>query len=514
MAENKKLIEAQHPEYQKRSGLWAFYRAAYKGGLEFARQAVPAYVYGSQWEAPHDYERRLKSLPAPNYSGSVVDIRAQYITSQMPGIEGADFIEQYKADLDGEGNGLEYIVRELAKLTATLGTYYVLVDKTPGENVKTRYDEMAQGIRPRMVLLDPSAVPMWQTVNGVYEWALIQQPEPDQVLSDDLKLSDDPNAARWLLWHRDFIVSMDKEGKEIPGSRGENPLKGSDGRGVVPLTRFNFADSIDGGVLGVGMLEGIATTEGALLEAWAQLQTIMSGARGQLIMPRGAVKKEPITDKATGKIVGSRYTTAPGEIIEIDEDASILPTYLAPDLSGIPALLDVIGELHYEIMRLACLTRNSASERTVVAQSGVSKAYDFKSTGMALAEQGAMLGNALEVVLGHWAQWEGADPSGISVEFPKNYDTDTADDHLSRFERLQRAGSPAKVRGEVLSLYVRKEFVGKREAEINKLAEGVVKLYNRMGEDDPKTDAESMTAAQYEGTEPDPPMTGGPAAFG
>jgi hypothetical protein len=162
-----------HNEYLNHYKRWQFLFRSYLGGYEYRLgQYLTKYVY----ESDNEYVKRLAATPLENHVKAITHIYNSYLFRNEPKRNFANLsnypeMDMIMEDADLEGRTFDSFMRDVNIMSTVYGHCLVMVEK-PKSNVRTRAQELEQGIRPYLNIYTPPNILDWRFArqeSGLYE---------------------------------------------------------------------------------------------------------------------------------------------------------------------------------------------------------------------------------------------------------------------------------------------------------------------------------------------------------
>lgn len=302
--------------------------------------------------------------------------------------------ESFRGDVDGNGGGLEAVMKRAALQAKLHGAAFLVVDNVP-DQPGTLADALAARAMPYVGIVTPDRVYDF-VLDRLGGFTSFSYKEP---------VSGAEGTSKASLASRDFnIRTWTREGWILKGSDGKTIQEGEHSLGRVPVVRLypRRVEPLD--VLPKSEFLPIARTNLHLFNLCSWLSEILRNqAFSILVYPSRAARDLTIgTNNALG------YD---------GEKCSNAPAFIAPPADPAAMLTDQIDRLIQEIYRMA---RLSFQTGTSEASSGVAKAWDFEQTNQVLADFAANIGEAEADVVALFEAWTGASV-GYEVEYPRDF---------------------------------------------------------------------------------------------
>ncbi|MEZ5398292.1 MAG: hypothetical protein R2729_01405 [Bryobacteraceae bacterium] len=211
-------INAEHPDYMSRKGLWKQYRDLYTGG-EQLRVNAGNYLTRRQKEPLEVYGERLAKVYYENYVGSIIDWYVATLFRREPIViaEGEDrrgkaFLNEFTEDCDLRGSSITEFFRKVVQDAMVCGTSYVLADFPRVELMPETLAEEDRAGTGRAYLSHCTAEQLinWSTdCRGDFEWVVIRTEGIRKAAVED---QDWVHETRWLYYDRQEFRSYRQVG--------------------------------------------------------------------------------------------------------------------------------------------------------------------------------------------------------------------------------------------------------------------------------------------------------------
>ncbi len=419
---SKKLHESRSPEVMLREAEWARYDLAFLGGQAFAESAIIKHPR----ESETDYKKRLTEVYTIDFCRHIIMARQAYLFREPITIEMPDAaetaLEPYMDNIDLRGNPFNAFADSTSRDSMKSGSDIVLVDVTQiNQPVISRKEEVDAGIRPYLVSYSPSDVQNFAVDRfGALLWILFRNGMgPDRLNEMDFTgaiVEGEANTG-YTLWTRTYWAKLNKDGVKIED--GKHDL------GMVPVVNIPFV-RLNNLYFGLSLLRDIEPLNRRIIGQWALLQEILENQTfGQLCVedPKGGKDEH-----GNQKVVGTK------SVLYYNGQT---PSFIQPDASNASTVLDTIKATELAIEREAELQGSIALATPGVA-SGISMAYKFRPTNVALGRQAELLGAGLAQVLWIMALQlkVKADLTDFTVSFPADFGVTTSMELVDEYAKL------------------------------------------------------------------------------
>lgn len=392
----------KHKLYENNIDRWEYYYNSYFGGQDYQRSGYLRKYLAEENDGFNEYAKRLASTPLDNHCRSVVDTYTSFIWRDSPQREFGSLannpaLELFLKDADLEGRSYDAVMREATTLANVYGHVLLMLDK-PASEARTLAEELAEGIRPYLVVITPENIVDWEwerKPNGRYEITTLK-----------LKEFEDEDVTVYRIWERD-VVSV----YEVDENAGEMKLleQYPNQMGHIPATFLYGQRSHERGI-GISQIADIADVQKAIYNELSELeQVIRISNHPTLVMTDGV-------DASAGA----------GSVIVIEDtdiDPSLKPYMLQPSSQSIGSILQSIETKISMIDRMANLSSMRSTTRATA--SGVSLKIERELLNVKLAQVADNLEICEEQLLSHFGHFYGIDYDGV-IDYPDNFDmTDT-----------------------------------------------------------------------------------------
>lgn len=392
----------KHKLYENNIDRWEYYYNSYFGGQDYQRSGYLRKYLAEENDGFNEYAKRLATTPLDNHCRSVIDTYTSFIWRDTPQREFGSLannpaLELFLKDADLEGRSYDAVMREATTLANVYGHVLLMLDK-PASEATTLAQELAEGIRPYLVIITPENIVDWEwerKSNGRYEITMLK-----------LKEFEDEDMAVYRIWERD-VVSV----YEVDDNAGEMKLleQYPNQMGHIPATFLYGQRSHERG-MGVSQIADIADVQKAIYNELSELeQVIRISNHPTLVMTEGV-------DASAGA----------GAVIVIEDtdiDPSLKPYMLQPSSQSIGSILQSIETKIGMIDRMANLSSMRSTSRATA--SGVSLKIERELLNVKLAQIADNLEICEEQLLSHFGHFYGIEYDGV-IDYPDNFDmTDT-----------------------------------------------------------------------------------------
>jgi hypothetical protein len=303
------------------------------------------------------FTSRKAQVYYPNFPGVITDTYNGHIfkkpaerKTEDKGLN--DFYE--RTNIAGDIT-MHELMSEAHILSFSMGWCYAVVDKPQGEGVKSKLDEINQGIRPYAYLLTPLDIIDWAVDDyGNWLWLKIKE--------SYTKNKEDPFAThtvkyQYRVWTReDWTVYRitDNNKTAFIHEQGTHDL------GEVPVVPIYFKRNPDSTVQGISAIQEIAKMTRRLFNLLSELDDLMRQQVFSILTIQGNISKDDVAALGTSSIL--KYP--------ID---AVKPEFIAPPSSTTESYETRIENLLSMIMQMARLVYH-----------GVAKTVDTSTSGVAL----------------------------------------------------------------------------------------------------------------------------------
>ncbi|MFP5213066.1 MAG: DUF4055 domain-containing protein [Acidobacteriota bacterium] len=227
-------LDLKHPLFIEQEADYRLWRDLYLGGRHVEGRSC--YLPKHMLETKAQYEFRLRRAAYRNYAKPIIGVWVTHVWRKAPTREGLPAeLEAITADVDRNGESADRFFREVTRRACYQGVHFVLVDSPSfGEEIQTKADADAQGIRPYFVSIDPLDLIDWAIgEDGALEYVVIRESvEESAVPFQGHTITD-----QWRVWMRDRweVWRKGDKGEAFKYSEGVNQI------GVMPVVPFYFS---------------------------------------------------------------------------------------------------------------------------------------------------------------------------------------------------------------------------------------------------------------------------------
>lgn len=395
-------IVNKHEKYKKNIYRWKYYYDSYYGGQDYQTGQYLRKYLAEEDDGYNEYGKRLANTPLDNHCRSVIDTYTSFIWRETPQREFGSLaenpaLEMFLKDADLEGRSYDAVMREATTLANIYGHVLLMLDK-PASEANTLAEELAEGIRPYLVVITPDNILDWdweRKANGRYVVSYLK-----------IKEYEDEEKAIYRIWENDRVSVY-----EVDENEGEMSLieQYENQMGHIPATFLYGQRSHERG-MGISQIADIADVQKNIYNELSELeQVIRISNHPTLVMTEGV-------DASAGA----------GAVIVIEDtdvDPAFKPYMLQPSAQSIGSILQSIETKIGMIDRMANLSSMRSTSRATA--SGVSLKIERELLNVKLAQMADNLEICEEQLLGHFAHFYDLQFDGV-IDYPDNFDmTDT-----------------------------------------------------------------------------------------
>ena len=395
-------IVNKHEKYKKNIYRWKYYYDSYYGGQDYQTGQYLRKYMAEEDDGYNEYGKRLANTPLDNHCRSVIDTYTSFIWRETPQREFGSLsenpaLELFLKDADLEGRSYDAVMREATTLANIYGHVLLMLDK-PASEANTLAEELAEGIRPYLVVITPDNILDWdweRKANGRYVISYLK-----------IKEYEDEEKAIYRVWENDrvSVYEVDDENEMYNLiEQYENAM------GHIPATFLYGQRSHERG-MGISQIADIADVQKNIYNELSELeQVIRISNHPTLVMTEGV-------DASAGA----------GAVIVIEDtdvDPQLKPYMLQPSAQSIGSILQSIETKIGMIDRMANLSSMRSTSRATA--SGVSLKIERELLNVKLAQMADNLEICEEQLMKHFAHFYDLQFDGV-IDYPDNFDmTDT-----------------------------------------------------------------------------------------
>ena len=395
-------IVNKHEQYKKNIYRWKYYYDSYFGGADYQQGQYLRKYMSEEDDGYNEYGKRIMNTPLDNHCRSVIDTYTSFIWRQTPQREFGSLADNpalklFMKDADLEGRSFNAVMREATTLANVYGHVLLMLDK-PASEAATLAEELAEGIRPYLVVITPENIVDWEWErqrNGRYTVSYLK-----------IKEYEDDEKCMYRVWEND-VVSV----YEVDEDNAEYQLveQYPNTMGHIPATFLYGQRSHERGI-GISQIADIADVQKNIYNELSELeQVIRISNHPTLVMTEGV-------DASAG--AGSVIV-----IEDTDVDPSLKPYLLQPSSQSIASIIQSIETKVSMIDRMANLSsmRNTSN----ATASGISLKVERELLNVKLAQIADNLEICEEQLFKHFAHFYDVDYDGMT-DYPDDFDmTDT-----------------------------------------------------------------------------------------
>ena len=391
-------IVNKHEQYKKNIYRWKYYYDSYFGGADYQQGQYLRKYMAEEDDGYNEYGKRLMNTPLDNHCRSVVDTYTSFIWRQTPQREFGALSENpalklFLKDADLEGRSFDAVMREATTLANVYGHVLLMLDK-PASEAATLAEELAEGIRPYLVVITPDNIVDWEWErqrNGRYQISMLK-----------IKEYEDEEKCVYRVWERDIVTvyEVDEDNSDMTViEQYENQM------GHIPASFLYGQRSHERGI-GISQIADIADVQKAIYNELSELeQVIRISNHPTLVMTEGV-------DASAG--AGSVIV-----IEDTDTDPSLKPYMLQPSSQSIGSIIESVGTKIDMIDRMANLSSMRSTSRATA--SGISLKVERELLNVKLAQIADNLEICEEHIFKHFGHFYDVDYDGV-IDYPDNFD--------------------------------------------------------------------------------------------
>ena len=392
---------------------WEYLYQSYMGGQEYKDGS---YLTRYQLETAAEYQARIYSTPLDNHCASVVQVYNSFLFREEPdrefgSLDNSPAVLDFLKDADLDGRSLNSFMKDVATWASVFGHCWILIAK-PNVGAITLADELAQGVRPYLNLMNPLAVTDWHYTRnrvGQYELDYFKYIE---------EFTDSAQTIR--IWTADTIrtIVVDTKRQQI-----QEDYTVANGLGYIPaVCAYNMRSNMRG--IGVSDITDIADSQRMIYNINSEMeQSIRIDSHPSLV-------KTPETQAGIGA----------GSIIQIPDnlDPGLKPYILDYNGAEISAMLDVKRNLVEVIDKMANTGAIRATESRTL--SGVAMQTEVQLLGAKLSEKADSLELAEEQIWQIFADYQGTEWSG-HVEYPGSFNIRDVENNMQTLKTAKETAT-------------------------------------------------------------------------
>lgn len=391
-------IVNKHEQYKKNIYRWKYYYDSYFGGADYQQGQYLRKYMAEEDDGYNEYGKRIMNTPLDNHCRSVIDTYTSFIWRQTPQREFGSLADNpalklFMKDADLEGRSFNAVMREATTLANVYGHVLLMLDK-PASEAATLAEELAEGIRPYLVVITPENIVDWEWErqrNGRYTVSYLK-----------IKEYEDDEKCVYRVWENDVVsvYEVDEDDSEYKLiEQYDNQM------GHIPATFLYGQRSHERGI-GISQIADIADVQKNIYNELSELeQVIRISNHPTLVMTEGV-------DASAG--AGSVIV-----IEDTDVDPSLRPYLLQPSSQSIASIIQSIETKVSMIDRMANLSsmRNTSN----ATASGISLKVERELLNVKLAQIADNLEICEEQLFKHFAHFYDVEYDGMS-DYPDDFD--------------------------------------------------------------------------------------------
>jgi len=416
MTYTKDSLEEQHEMYKSLASKWAFYMDSYKGGHAYKSKN---YLTRYTFESNNQYKSRVEQTPLDNHCASIVQIYTSFLFAEAPTrqfgkLQNDPVLADFLEDADREGRSWDNFMKQASILASVFGHAWIIVDR-PSLEVTTRQEELDNGIRPYVSVINPLNVLDWQYTrfdNGTTELTY-------------LKVAEGKNHYKCYYTDRTDTVIISEDGNTVDVQSVPNPYNK-----ITAVPVYTQRDYTPG--VGISDIADIADMQRAIFDENSEIEQIIR------LSSHPSLVKTASTEAGAGA----------GAIIQIDEDMDpgLKPYLLQPNSQSLDSIRAAIADKVESINRMS----NVGAIRTVETKSmsGVAMETEFRLLNARLAEKADNLELAEEQVWQLIAMMSNTTWDGV-IKYPDSFNAHDTENDLSVLEKALALTTNPKLREKI-----------------------------------------------------------------
>jgi len=372
-----------------------FFNDSYKGGQAYRDGR---YLKKHRVESSESYNERLKVASFRNFCAPIVDIYTAYLYRDEPTREFGSIekeVQLFLENADLEDRSWNKVVRELSKQASKYGMMGAIIDKPQGE-VRTKADEVAQGMRPYIVPYSPM-----QFINYKYERINGEPVLTELILLEE---SDDCEIKKYRIWYRDkWELWEDSTSKA--GGKSEITMidNGVNNLGDIPFVLIKNRDMFKR-MQGLSDIEDIVDINRRIYN--------MDGSADETIERTGY----PFLELPRSSVDEGKTQIGTGNLIVRDDDEEKGAEWKEPPHTSLPKILEWREAAIEDIREMARTGKISGTQ----IESGIALELRFQQLNALLSEKAANMEHAENEVFRLFALWEGKTWDG-KITYPRKF---------------------------------------------------------------------------------------------
>lgn len=397
-------IVNKHELYKKNIYRWKYYYDSYYGGQDYQQGQYLRKYMAEEDDGYNEYGKRLMNTPLDNHCRSVVDTYTSFVWRETPQREFGSLannpaLELFLKDADLEGRSFNAVMREATTLANVYGHVLLMLDK-PASEATTLAEELAQGIRPYLVVITPENIVDWsweRQANGRYDVNYLK-----------IKEYEDAEKEIYRVWENDRVsvyeVETESEIHKLVEQYDNTMMH-------IPAVFLYGQRSHERGI-GISQIADIADIQKSIYNELSELEQVIRLSNHPTMVATEGV------DMMGG--AGSVIT-----IEDTDIDPQLKPYMLQPSSQSIGSILESIDKKIGMIDRMGNLSSMRSTSRATA--SGVSLKIERELLNVKLAQIADNLEICEEQLFHHFVHfYDMAGHFDGVIDYPDNFDmTDT-----------------------------------------------------------------------------------------
>lgn len=406
---------------------------------------VAAYAGGDAWRAGNYlfryvremsgvHERRKDRAIYLNYMQPIADVLAGLLLQQ--GVDRDLKAQSYLLDRDDGKVNFESLMRQAA-VRSFCEPVALLMDSPAFDRsqIVTEADRRAARLNPYPVMYSTDRIlDFHMGTNGQLEWITFDETAKSESI-DPFTAPAEIRGTR--LWTRTESLLFKPDGST---GRWTIDPKGSKRHelGEVPVVFLSWNEGGAARVFDASPADDIGKLSRAVYNYMSLLdEQVYASLFKSLFYPLESGNGLPaeLTGKNADGSIAADYQ--PGgvniAVLPFDGNLSHKPYYEGPGAESVEPLLAVIDRVTKEILSKVGLDKDTEKG---FAQSGVAKSLEYRKAHALLTNAAANFEDAEKALVRFAALWEGGDPGGFKIKYPREFDPDATTREIDNLYRL------------------------------------------------------------------------------
>jgi hypothetical protein len=444
------FIKKKHPNYDKFSPEWTFFKETYDGGKSWFENNIDKYFK----EGDDEYAERVDRAYRFNHTREVVDLVNKYIfKADVARLEDAeDYIKQFWANTTLQKRDIDHFMNMASAQASIFGRVWIVVDSNSTDINLSKADAKKKQSRVYAYTVSPlDVLDLSLNDDGELNWVKIRERVRDD--SDPFDYTGQI-IEKVRIWTRDewFLYTSSSDKGSISQKWGLE-AQGKHDLGIVPVTYLDHSET-ENPYTSTALIADIAYLDRKAANYLSNLDAIIQDQTfSQLVIPAEAVAFAD--DSTEGQGIADKLLEFGTKRIFLyhNGEGSNKPEFISPDPSQPEVILNVVNKIIGEIYHSVGMAGERTKQDNAMGidnSSGVAKAYDFERMNAMLANKAKALQFCENRIISIVKAWNGKSNDEVInyVTYSKDFDVRNLANEFDIATNLATMLAPDTVRQE------------------------------------------------------------------